>query len=158
MLFRSHPQLASMIDVSAEAYALSTEGRLSSQRGPVRDGGGTTMHLDGKLPRSQFHFLWPNLGVNIFPGRPNLSIGPMVPVTPDRTYRFLDYFFGVDVDQAWIDELMAFDNQVGKEDRVLVEGVHRGIASGGLEHGWLMGRSEQLIGHFQQLTREALGE
>jgi choline monooxygenase len=51
---------------------------------------------------------------------------------------------------------MAFDDQVGKEDRVLVEGVHRGIASGGLEHGWLMGRSEQLIGHFQQLTREAL--
>jgi len=152
----AHPQLAEMLDVSADAYALSTDGRLSSQRGPTREGGGTTMHLDGELPRSQFHFLWPNLGVNIFPGRPNISIGPMIPLTPDRTYRFLDYFFGGDVDQAWIDELMAFDDQVGKEDRVLVEGVHRGIASGGLEHGWLMGRSEQLIGHFQQLTREAL--
>jgi choline monooxygenase len=152
----AHPQLAEMLDVSADAYALSTDGRLSSQRGPTREGGGTTMHLDGELPRSQFHFLWPNLGVNIFPGRANLSIGPMIPLTPDRTYRFLDYFFGADVDQAWIDELMAFDDQVGKEDRVLVEGVHRGIASGGLEHGWLMGRSEQLIGHFQQLTREAL--
>jgi phenylpropionate dioxygenase-like ring-hydroxylating dioxygenase large terminal subunit len=152
----AHPQLAEMLDVSADAYALSTDGRLSSQRGPTREGGGTTMHLDGELSRSQFHFLWPNLGVNIFPGRPNISIGPMVPLTPDRTYRFLDYFFGGDVDQAWIDELMAFDDQVGKEDRVLVEGVHRGIASGGLEHGWLMGRSEQLIGHFQQLTREAL--
>jgi choline monooxygenase len=152
----AHPQLAEMLDVSADAYALSTDGRLSSQRGPTREGGGTTMHLDGELTRSQFHFLWPNLGVNIFPGRPNISIGPMIPLTPDRTYRFLDYFFGADVDQAWIDELMAFDDQVGKEDRVLVEGVHRGIASGGLEHGWLMGRSEQLIGHFQQLTREAL--
>jgi choline monooxygenase len=152
----AHPQLAEMLDVSADAYALSTDGRLSSQRGPTREGGGTTMHLDGELTRSQFHFLWPNLGVNIFPGRPNISIGPMIPVTPDRTYRFLDYFFGADVDQAWIDELMAFDDQVGKEDRVLVEGVHRGIASGGLDHGWLMGRSEQLIGHFQQLTREAL--
>ena len=51
---------------------------------------------------------------------------------------------------------MEFDDQVGREDRVLVEGVHRGIASGGLEHGYLMGRSEQLIGHFQALTREAL--
>jgi len=152
----AHPQLAEMLDVSADAYALSTDGRLSSQRGPTRGGGGTTMHLDGELPRSQFHFLWPNLGVNIFPGRPNISIGPMIPLAPGRTYRFLDYFFGADVDQAWIDELMAFDDQVGKEDRVLVEGVHRGIASGGLEHGWLMGRSEQLIGHFQQLTREAL--
>jgi choline monooxygenase len=152
----AHPQLAELLDVSADAYVLSTDGRLSSQRGPTREGGGTTMHLDGELKRSQFHFLWPNLGVNIFPGRPNISIGPMIPLTPGRTYRFLDYFFGRDVDEAWIDELMAFDDQVGNEDRVLVEGVHRGIASGGLEHGWLMGRSEQLIGHFQQLTREAL--
>ena len=32
---------------------------------------------------------------------------------------------------------------------MLVEGVHAGIAGGGLEHGYLMGRSEQLIGHFQ---------
>jgi phenylpropionate dioxygenase-like ring-hydroxylating dioxygenase large terminal subunit len=154
----AHPQLAELLDVSAGAYALSTEGRLSSQRGPTREGAGTRMHLDGELPRGQFHFLWPNLGVNIFPGRPNISIGPMVPLTPDRTYRFLDYFFGSDVDQAWIDELMAIDEQVGREDRVLVEGVHRGMASGGLEHGWLMGRSEQLISHFQQLTRDALGD
>jgi choline monooxygenase len=153
----AHPQLAELLDTSADAYALSTDGRLSSQRGPTRRGGGTTMHLDGELPRSQFHFLWPNLGVNIFPGKPNISIGPMVPVSPDRTYRFLDYFFGPSVDQAWIDELMAFDDQVGREDRDLVEGVHRGIAGGGVEHGYLMGRSEQLIGHFQELTRAALG-
>ena len=154
----AHPQLAEMLDVSVDAYALSTDGRLSSQRGPVRDGGGTRMHLDGELSRSQFHFLWPNLGVNIFPGRPNLSIGPMIPRSPSRTYRFLDYFFGADVGQEWIDELLAFDDQVGREDRGLVEGVHRGIASGALEHGFLMGRSERLIGHFQQLTRDALAE
>src|SRR5919204_2839172 len=143
----AHPRLAEMLDVSAEAYALSTEGRLSSQRGPVRAGGGTTMHLDGELPRGQFHFLWPNLGVNIFPGCPNISLGSIVPRRPDRTYRFLDYFFGPDVSQDWIDELMAIDAQVGSEDLALVEGVHQGISSGALEHGFLMGRSEQLIGH-----------
>jgi phenylpropionate dioxygenase-like ring-hydroxylating dioxygenase large terminal subunit len=152
----AHPQLAAMLDVSADAYALSTDGRLSSQHGPVREGGGTRMHLDGELPRSQFHFLWPNFGVNIFPGQPNISLGPIVPLSPDRTYRCLDYFFGSTVDQAWIDELVAFDDQVGREDKALVEGVHRGMASGVLEHGYLMGSSEQLIGHFQELTREAL--
>ena len=51
-----------------------------------------------ELPRAQFHFLWPNLGINIFPGRPNISIGPIVPLAPERTYRFLDYFFGPDVE------------------------------------------------------------
>jgi len=79
-----------------------------------------------------------------------------VPRTPERTYRFLDYFFGPDVEQAWIDDLMAFDDQVGREDQALVAGVQRGVASGALERGVLMGRSEQLIGHFQALTAAAL--
>jgi hypothetical protein len=74
----------------------------------------------------------------------------------DRTYRFLDYFFGSGAPDDWIEELMSFDTQVGSEDRGLVEGVQRGMASGVLEHGVLMGRSEQLIGHFQSLTAAAL--
>ena len=152
----AHPGFSEVIDVSAEAYALDASGRVSTQLGPVRENGPGTMDVSGELPRGQFHFLWPNLTVNIFPGRPNLSIGPVVPRTPERTYRFLDYFFGADVEQTWIDELMAFDDQVGVEDRVLVEGVQRGLASGALEHGVLMGRSEQLIGHFQALTAAAL--
>jgi choline monooxygenase len=151
----AHPGFSAAVDVSPDAYRLEANGLVSSQVGPLRQNGNSFL-ADGEVPRSQFHFLWPNLGVNIFPGRPNISIGPIVPLSPDRTHRFLDYFFGRDVDQAWIDELMAFDDQVGIEDRALVEGVHRGIASGALEHGYLMGRSEQLIGHFQALTREAL--
>jgi len=154
----AHPGFAEAIDVSVEAYALGTEGRLATQRGPVRDGATATLDLSGELPRSQFHFLWPNLTVNILPGRPNLSIGPVVPRSPERTYRFLDYFFGPDVEPAWIDDLLAFDGQVGREDRALVEGVQRGAGSGALEHGVLLGRSEQLIGQFQALTRAALAD
>ena len=154
----AHPRFSEVIDVSAEAYALDANGRLSSQFGPIRESGRATMDVEGELPRSQFHFLWPNLTVNIFPGRPNISIGPVVPATTGTTYRFLDYFFGPDVDQAWIDELMAFDDQVGREDKVLVEGVHRGVESGAFDHGVVMSRSEQLIGHFQQLTAAALSD
>ena len=149
----AHPGFSAVIDVSPDAYLLSTDGRLSTQHGPPR-----TATTTDELPRAQFHFLWPSLGINIFPGRPNLSIGPIVPLTPERTYRFLDYFFGPDVEQDWIDELIAFDSQVGREDVGLVEGVQRGMASGAIEHGVLMGRSEQLIGHFQALTAAALAE
>ena len=146
----AHPGFSAVVDVSPDAYLLSTDGNLSTQRGALR-----TTHKD-ELPRAQFHFLWPNLGINIFGGRPNLSIGPILPLAPDRTYRFLDYFFGAGVDDDWIAELLAFDDQVGKEDRKLVEDVHRGVASGALERGVLMGRSEQLIGHFHALTAAAL--
>jgi choline monooxygenase len=149
----AHPGFSEVIDISPDAYELSSDGRLSTQHGPLR-----TAPSQGGLPRAQFHFLWPNLGINIFGGRTNISIGPVVPRTPERTYRFLDYFFGPDVEPAWIDDLLAFDDQVGKEDRSLVETVHRGVASGALEHGVLMGRSEQLIGHFQALTAAALTE
>jgi choline monooxygenase len=149
----AHPGFSELIDVSPDAYLLSTDGRLSTQHGPPR-----TVAPAGELPRSQFHFLWPNLGINILPGRANLSIGPFLPLTPERTYRFLDYFFGPDVEQGWIDDLIAFDSQVGREDVALVEGVQRGVSSGTLEHGVLMSRSEQLIGHFQALTAAALTE
>jgi choline monooxygenase len=149
----AHPRFSEVIDVSPEAYKLSADGRLSTQHGPLR----TATPAD-ELPRSQFHFLWPNLEINIFPGRPNISIGPTLPLTPDRTYRFLDYFFGPDVEQSWIDDLLAFDDQVGREDAMLVAGVQRGVASGALESGFLMSRSEQLIGHFQALTAAALAD
>jgi carnitine monooxygenase subunit len=148
----AHPAFSELIDVSPEAYVLSSDGRLSTQHGPLR-----TVKPEDELPRSQFHYLWPNLEINIFPGRPNISIGPSMPRTPERTYRFLDYFFGPEVDQAWIDDLLAFDDQVGREDQALVTGVQRGIASGALESGVLMSHSEQLIGHFQALTAAALG-
>ncbi|MGZ4412975.1 MAG: aromatic ring-hydroxylating oxygenase subunit alpha [Gaiellaceae bacterium] len=147
----AHPAFSELIDVSPGAYVLSADGRLSTQHGPPR-----TVSFTDELPRSQFHFLWPNLGINIFPGHPNFSIGPFVPLTPDRTYRFLDYFFGADVEPAWIDELIAFDNQVGQEDVALVVGVQRGVASGAIEQGVLMSHSEQLIAHFQALTAAAL--
>src|SRR3954465_13592409 len=149
----AHPAFSELVDVSPEAYVLATDGRLSTQRCPLR-----TVTPDDELQRAQFHFLWPNLGINIFGGRPNLSIGPIVPLAPDRTYRFLDYFFGPDVEPAWVDELLAFDDQVGREDRALVEGVQRGVAAGGVERGVLMSRSEQLIAHFQALTAAALGD
>ncbi len=115
-------------------------------------------HADDELPRAQFHFLWPNLGINIFGGKPNISIGPIVPLAPERTYRFLDYFFGPDVDDEWIAELLEFDDQIGHEDRKLVEDVQLGVASGAIDRGVLMGHSEQLIGHFQALTTAALAD
>jgi choline monooxygenase len=53
-------------------------------------------------------------------------------------------------------EFVAFDDQVGAEDKVLVERVQRGVSSGLLGEGRLMGESERLIAHFDALVRDAL--
>ena len=155
----AHPGFTAAVDVSPDAYRLEAHGLVSSQVGPLRhNGDGVSFLSAGDVPRSQFHFLWPNFGINVFPGRPNLSCGAILPLGPERTARFLDYFFARDVDQEWIDELIAFDDQIGREDTALVEGVQRGVRSGVLPEGRLLAESEQLVAHFQGLCAEALAE
>jgi phenylpropionate dioxygenase-like ring-hydroxylating dioxygenase large terminal subunit len=94
--------------------------------------------------------------INVMPGTPNLSIGPIVPVSAERTARWLDYFFAAGADEEWMAEFLALDEQVGAEDRALVERVQRGVRSGAIGEGVLLGESEQLVLHFDSLLREAL--
>ena len=109
-----------------------------------------------QIARGQFHYLFPNTALNVMPGRPNLSIGPILPRGPERAFRYLDYFFGDDVDEEWLVDFRVLDDQVGAEDRVLVERVQRGLRNGVVESGVLMPQSERLIAHFQSLVAEAL--
>ena len=152
----AHPDFSKVVDVSVDAYILEESRTFSTQYGPVREAWKGDFDPRGPISRGQFHFLWPNLTLNIMPGHPNLSIGPIVPTGPETTARFLDYFVGPDVDDAWVAEMLEFDDQVGAEDRVLVERVQKGLRGGGIEHGRLMGDSERLIAHFQGLLLDAL--
>jgi nitrite reductase/ring-hydroxylating ferredoxin subunit len=142
----AHPSFTELVDVSPDAYRLEVGLLHSTQIGPARDG----------ERRSQFHFIWPNTGINVFPGEPNLSIGPIIPASPERTDRFLDYFFGAGVEESWIAELLELDDQVGREDTALVERVQTGVASGAVAEGRLLGEPEKLVAHFQGLVRESL--
>ena len=153
----AHPTLSRAIDVGRDSYRLETHPTFSSQIAEPRDGGGGVYDASGALDRGQFHFLFPGTVVNVMPGRPNLSIGPIVPDGAERTLRFLDYFFAPDVEQAWIDDYLALDDLVGAEDRVLVERVQAGVRTGAIPHGQLLPESERLIAHFQGLVVSALG-
>ena len=152
----AHPGFSKVVDVSVDAYVLEESRMFSTQYGPVREAWKGDFDPRGPIERGQFHFLWPNLTLNMMPGQPNLSIGPIVPTGPETTTRFLDYFVGPDVEQEWVEEMLEFDDQVGAEDRVLVERVQKGLRGGGIEHGRLMGDSERLIAHFQSLLIDAL--
>ena len=154
----AHPSFSKAIDVAPDAYSLETRPSLLSQFGSPRNGGGGIYDATGEIARGQFHLLFPNTTINVMPGRPNLSIGPIIPLTADRTYRHLDYFFAPGTDEAWIADYVALDNQVGAEDRSLVERVHAGMRAGALDHGVLLPVSERLIAEFQGLVTTVLGE
>ena len=153
----AHPAFSKVVDVSKDAYRLEESRWFSSQYGPVKERWAGAFDPTGEIARGQFHFLWPNTTINVMPGHANLSIGPIVPTGAERTARFLDYFVGPDVDEAWIEEMLVFDDQVGAEDTVLVERVQRGLRSGAVAHGHLLVESERLIAHFQRLLVDALG-
>jgi phenylpropionate dioxygenase-like ring-hydroxylating dioxygenase large terminal subunit len=142
----AHPGFSRLVDVDPDSYVLEGDGPVWSQYGRARDGEG----------RGEFHLVWPALKINVYPGRANLSIGPVSPESPGRTVGFLDYFFGPDVDEAAARELLAFDDQVGREDTALVESVQRGVRTGLVERGRLLPESERLIAGFQQRVVEAL--
>jgi choline monooxygenase len=152
----AHPGFSAVMDVSPHAYLLETSGGRMSQNSPPRPEPRGAYDPTGEVERGQFHLLFPGTVINVMPGRPNLSIGPIVPRGTEQTYRFLDYFVAEDADEAWVEESLAFDNQVGAEDRVLVERVQAGVRAGLIEDGQLLPESERLIAHFQSLVVDAL--
>jgi phenylpropionate dioxygenase-like ring-hydroxylating dioxygenase large terminal subunit len=152
----AHAGFSAVIDVSPAAYLLEPGRRRLSQSGPPRPEPRGSYDPTGEVERGQFHLLFPTTVVNVMPGRANLSIGPMLPLSPTKTYRFLDYFVAPDVDESWTAEMLAFDAQVGAEDTRLVERVQQGVSSGLLAEGRLLPESERLVAHFQALVVEAL--
>jgi len=153
----AHPSFSKAIDVAPGTYTLEEHPTFSSQYGPPKNGGGGIYDADGEVDRGQFHLLFPGTAINVMPGRGNLSIGPIMPLGAERTYRFLDYFFLPETDEQWIADYLELDNQVGAEDRVLVERVQVGMRSGLVASGYLLPESERLIAHFERQLVDALG-
>jgi phenylpropionate dioxygenase-like ring-hydroxylating dioxygenase large terminal subunit len=151
----AHPGFSDVIDVDHEAYRLESSPTFASHFAHVRERPRGD-HYDAAGIDGQFHLVWPALKVNVMPGRPNMSIGPLTPVAPNYTTGVLDYFFAADEDPDWIADYTRLDDQVGAEDRVLVESVQRGMASGVLEHGELLLPSEELIAVFQRWVSDGL--
>ena len=152
----AHPGFSAVMDVSPDSYLLETGAWRMTQHGPPRREPQGSYDPSGEVERGQFHLFFPGTVLNVMPGRPNFSIGPIVPLAPERTYRFLDYFVAPDADGAWVEEALAFDAQVSAEDRILVERVQQGVRSGLIEGGRLLPESEQLVAHFQSLVVDAL--
>ncbi len=143
----AHPSFSEEVDVHPDRYLLEAHPTFAAQFAQAKQTG----------ERGQFHLLFPNTGLNVFPGPANLSIGPIAPAGPGRTERYLDYFFAPGLDHEWVAEFFAFDDQVGREDSVLVESVHRGMASGMLEQGRLLLNAEPLLAAFQRWVGTRLG-
>jgi len=151
-----HKSFSKLIDVDPDTYALSTARWTSSQYGPAQEGDDLPYDPAGELRTSQFHFIFPNWTLNVLPGPAHVRVLVFQPIDADRTASFVDGFWAPGTPDAIIQEITDFGAEVGKEDRELVESVHRGLRSGAIDHGRLLLGSERLIQHFQLLVHDAL--
>ena len=153
----AHPGFSALVDVRPDHYELDAAAPgVLVQHGALRPDGVAPFDARGEVERGLFVFVWPNLMLNVVPGRSNLSLGPVLPDGPTRTARFLDYFFAPGADPGWIDELLRWDDEVGAEDAALVRRVQAGVATAGLAGGALLEESEQLVARFDDLVMAAL--
>ncbi|SEP38520.1 choline monooxygenase [Rhodospirillales bacterium URHD0017] len=158
----AHPGFSAAIDVRPDVYTLASHGWFSSQAGRVRPAaleGKSKVELydvKGDVAESQYHFLWPNLTININPGFPNLSVDVWLPDGPTATRGFSEQYFGPGVDEGFAQSLIAFNLQVAKEDDDLTDSVQHGLVGGLPDRGQFLTKSEQLAIQFQKMIVRAL--
>jgi len=151
----AHRGFCEVVDVDDAGYELATHGHVATQVAPRRE------HVDrsgfdghGRVDHGDFHYVFPNLMSYVTPGTPVLAIGPVIPRAPARTWRSLDYLAPPEVSEEQLRELVAWDDEVGEEDRALVEAVQAGMSAAPLvERGVLMPESERLVAWFAERVR-----
>ncbi len=142
----AHPGFSAVMEVGPGRYELTAGPHRLSHRAPVRRRAGLA---DGSVTAGSYHLLLPNVKININPGRQNLSIGPVYPDGTGQTAGFLDYYFGADADEAWIEQMMVFDTEVGDQDAVLVAAAQAGVAGSWIDRGRILPQ-ERLLADFQR--------
>jgi ferredoxin-NADP reductase/phenylpropionate dioxygenase-like ring-hydroxylating dioxygenase large terminal subunit len=158
----AHPGFSSAIDVAPENYDLTAHGWYMSQTGYVRESalqGKTAVKIydaRGELKMAQYHVLFPNFTININPGFANMSVDVWRPDGPNHCEGFSEQYFGPGVSEAFAQELIEFNTQVGIEDDDLTNSVQRGLLGGIPERGRTLTNSEHLVVHFQRLVANAL--
>jgi choline monooxygenase len=151
----AHPGFAAVMETSPDKYVLSVAGDLLSHRAPLR-GRAPEVYRSGEIDSGGYYFLMPNHTCDVNPGQPNLAASVSLPDGPGRCTGFTDRYFAPGVTQEFIEEMIAFDDEVGAQDQDLVEWVQQGASSGALPAGHLLLDSERLVAAFQAAIREAL--
>ncbi|MGH8040843.1 MAG: aromatic ring-hydroxylating oxygenase subunit alpha [Rudaea sp.] len=148
-----HPALNRMLDY--RSYTTTLARWHSLQHSPLESA--DTLYGSGE---ALYYFLWPNLMLNILPGR--LQTNRVVPLDPGRCRVDFDYFYALDggesVDPARRAQDEAFSDEVQREDIGICELVQQRLASGSYTAGRLNPKRESGVWHFHELYRRALRE
>ncbi|HET6545668.1 MAG TPA: aromatic ring-hydroxylating dioxygenase subunit alpha [Rhodanobacteraceae bacterium] len=146
-----HPELNRLLDY--RSYTTETGAWHSLQSSPIDD-------TDGPYGKGEalYFFLWPNVMLNILPGR--MQVNRVIPLEAGRCRVQFDYCYapgerGAANTAALRDEDRTFSDLVQRQDIAICERVQCGLASGSYRAGRLNPRRENGVHHFHELLRAA---
>jgi choline monooxygenase len=143
-----HPELNRMLDY--RSYVTTTARWHSLQFSPLESD--PALYGEGE---ALYYYLWPNLMLNILPGR--LQTNRVIPLGPDRCRVEFDYCYpdAAQADAARREADRRFSAEVQAEDADICAQVQRRLASGVYEPGRLNPKRENAVHHFHELVRRS---
>lgn len=147
-----HPKLAGLLDY--RNYVTEIDDYYSLQHSPFKSKKADNPY-NVKDGRAYYYFIFPNIMLNILPGRLQTNI--IEPVGHDRCRVVFDFFYA-DVDEALKNGTAVGDLEtsasIQKEDIEICEQVQVGLQSRAYDKGRFSVKRELGVWHFQKLVKE----
>lgn len=161
----AHPAFVELIN--HDEYTVTAHDRHVTQLSPINLTENSAYKVQAteacEAPKYAGFWIWPNVAFNIFPGQPNMTVFHFIPLGPEKTLEYFDFYLLTETPdqeaQGFIDYI---DNVLQVEDIGLVESVQRGLRSRGYHQGRLVyngdvtSMSEHGVHKFHSLVKEAL--
>lgn len=109
---------------------------------------------EGLFYRGKWLWMWPNWTLSLFAGGMNTS--RINPLDHQRTELIYNFYFADPADQSAIDDTIARNLAVVREDFEICIETHKNYATGGYTAGPLSPRHEEGVRYFQHKVKESL--
>lgn len=157
----AHKDFCTLVDM--DTYKVTTHGIYSSHMAEAGKTSNSAYSVEGATVTDHaVWWLWPNTCIMRYPGRGNMIIMHIIPVSHDRTLETYDFFFETsEPNAAELDAIKYIDEVLQAEDIGLVESVQRGMNTPAFDQGRIVhdpdgsGKSEHAVHHFHGLVLAA---
>ena len=161
----AHPAFSSLVDLDTyrstvcDIHSSHIAGRVRPKNRAYE------FSPDDPVQHAAFWYLWPFTVMNVYPGRPILTMTTYAPAGPETTsVQFNRYAPSKNLNEQDLARIDYSDNVLAPEDFALCESVQRGLRSRGYTQGrFIVDRnrteiSEHAVHHFHRLVQTALGD
>lgn len=157
----AHKDFVSLVDM--DTYKVTTHGIYSSHMAEAGKAENTAYDVsDATVTDHAVWWLWPNTCIMRYPGRGNMIVLHIIPVSENRTLETYDFYLETaEPNEAELESIAYLNDVLQVEDIGLVESVQRGMQTPAFTQGRIVadpagsGLSEHALHHFHGLILNA---